>query len=147
MSEKQTKKRKKLAPAPDAGEDPPAKARKTHSTKAVASAGDAGSLTGAEPISDSMLKKQTDAQKEKQKKIAEANKAIKREKRKNRVKKNKPPKTSAQSPAVKKTTPEYAISYVTQWKEDKVNWKFQTLVQSWILQNLLDDSKVSVCSA
>ncbi|XP_043230864.1 uncharacterized protein C7orf50 homolog [Amphibalanus amphitrite] len=138
MAEKKTKKRKKLAPSEDVGDDPPVKAGKTSDT------GDAQTLAGAVPIPDNMLKKQSDAQKEKQKKIAEANKALKREKRKNRVKKNKPQKTPDQSPAaVKKTTPEYAISYVTQWKEDKSNWKFQTLVQSWILQNLLDDTKIS----
>ncbi|KAF0288961.1 hypothetical protein FJT64_012708 [Amphibalanus amphitrite] len=81
MAEKKTKKRKKLAPSEDVGDDPPAKAGKTLDT------GDAQTLAGAVPIPDNMLKKQTDAQKEKQKKIAEANKALKREKRKNRISK------------------------------------------------------------
>ena len=140
MGEKKTK-RRKVTPASDATEDPPAKAKKATVEDAAVVEKD---LTGALPISDKLMKKQNDAQKEKHKKIAEANKAIKREKRKNRVKKNKPLKTVEQRPAsIKKTSPEYAISYVQQWKEDKSNWKFQTLVQSWILQNLLDDSKVS----
>ena len=137
MGEKKSKKRK-ITPASDVTEDPPAKATVEDAAFVVEK-----SLTGVVPISDNLMKKQNDAQKEKQKKIAEANKAIKREKRKNRAKKNKPLETVEQRhTSIKKTSAEYAISYVQQWKEDKSNWKFQTLVQSWILQNLLDDSKV-----
>lgn len=66
--------------------------------------------------------------------------ALKREKRKQRVKKAKPRTVSAA--ALSKTSPEYAIEYVKQWKERREQWKFQTLVQAWLLHNLLDHTKV-----
>ncbi|XP_037081437.1 uncharacterized protein C7orf50 homolog [Pollicipes pollicipes] len=119
-----------------------AKRRKiAHDTSAEA---DTSLPVVSKSISEQLLKNQSNAQKEKQKKIKEANKLMKREKRKQRVKKEKlnAHKEVAVS-STKKTSPEYAVAYVQQWKEDKDNWKFQKLVQAWILQNLLDDTKIS----
>jgi len=95
-------------------------------------------------VSARLLNRQTEVEKERQKKVSEANKQLKREKRKQRAKKQKPRQEAGDSASsIKKTSPEYALAYAQQWKEDKTNWKFQTLVQSWILQHLLNDTLVS----
>ncbi|XP_046993573.1 uncharacterized protein C7orf50 [Schistocerca americana] len=66
----------------------------------------------------------------------EGKKGIKRKKEK--IKKLKTePKTRDEVLVQKK-----ALTYLKQWHRDRGNWKFEKLKQIWLIQNMLDASKI-----
>lgn len=47
-----------------------------------------------------------------------------------------------QNATVSVSKQERAIAFLETWKNDKSNWKFEKLTQTWLLKNMLDGSKV-----
>lgn len=70
---------------------------------------------------------------------------IEQEPKQKRKKKKNKAKKAQKMQAVQKSDRniEKCISYLKRWHEDRQNWKFEKLRQIWLLQNMLDPSKVS----
>ncbi|GLD71146.1 uncharacterized protein AKAME5_002246700 [Lates japonicus] len=49
-------------------------------------------------------------------------------------------KTEASGP----TAPQQALDYLTCWAENRAEWKFQKIRQTWLLQHMFDSEKVKL---